>query len=149
MVRDTGSPRADAESDFLRARRHATLSSLARWVRHDPDVVNDSLSFTEVVDALGRKGERSLGAQVIPIDCIVGSVDKVRDFDRRFRPTSGRSRERWERMARKSRTGGGVPAHRRLQAGGLYFVRDGHHRVSVARALDVREIEASSPRSTP
>jgi ParB-like nuclease domain len=142
MVRDTGSPRADAESDFLRARRHATLSSLARWVRHDPDVVNESLSFTEVVDALGRKGERSLGVQVIPIDCIVGSVDKVRDFDRRFRPTSGRSRERWERMARKSRTGEAFPPIDVYKLGELYFVRDGHHRVSVARALDVREIEA-------
>ena len=142
MVRDTGSPRADAESDFLRARRHATLSSLARWVRHDPDVVNESLSFTEVVDALGRKGERSLGVQVIPIDCIVGSVDKVRDFDRRFRPTSGRSRERWERMASKSRTGEAFPPIDVYKLGDLYFVRDGHHRVSVARALDVREIEA-------
>jgi hypothetical protein len=142
MVRDTGSPRADAESDFLRARRHATLSSLARWVRHDPGVDNESLSFTEVVDALGRKGERSLGVQVIPIDRIVGSVDKVRDFDRRFRPTSGRSRERWERMARSSRTGQAFPPIDVYKLGELYFVRDGHHRVSVARALDIRELEA-------
>jgi hypothetical protein len=142
MVRDTGSPRADAESDFLRARRHATLSSLARWVRHDPDVVNESLSFTEVVDALGRKGERSLGVQVIPIDCIVGSVDKVRDFDRRFRPTSGRSRERWERMARKSRTGEAFPPIDVYKLGELYFVRDGHHRVSVARARGATTIDA-------
>jgi hypothetical protein len=142
MVRDTGSPRADAESDFLRARRHATLSSLARWVRHDSDVVNESLSFTEVLDALGRRGERSLGVQVIPIDNIVGSVDKVRDFDRRFRPTSGRSRERWEKMARKSRIGEAFPPIDVYKLGNLYFVRDGHHRVSVARALGTRVIEA-------
>ena len=142
MVRDTGSPRADAESDFLRARRHATLSSLARWVRHDPDSVNESLSFTEVIDALGRRGERSLGVQVIPIDCIVGSVDKVRDFDRRFRPRSGRSRERWEKIARKSRTGEAFPPIDVYKLGELYFVRDGHHRVSVSRALGFRDIEA-------
>jgi hypothetical protein len=142
MVRDTGSPRADAESDFLRARRHATLSSLAQWVRHDPDVVTESLSFTEVVDALGRRGERSLGVQVIPIDNIVGSVDKVRDFDRRFRPTSNRSRQRWERMARNSRTGEAFPPIDVYKLGNLYFVRDGHHRVSVGRALGAREIEA-------
>jgi len=142
MVRDTGSPRADAESDFLRARRHATLSSLAKWVRHDPDDASQSLSFTDVVDALGRRGERSLGVQVIPIDCIVGSVDKVRDFDRRFRPRSGKSRERWERMALKSRTGEAFPPIDVYKLGDLYFVRDGHHRVSVARALGVREIEA-------
>jgi hypothetical protein len=143
MVRDTGSPRADAESDFLRARRHATLSNLARWVRHDQDDVNETLSFTEVVDALGRRGERSLGIQVIPLDCIVGSVDKVRDFDRRFRPTSGRSRERWERMALKSRKGESFPPIDVYKLGNLYFVRDGHHRVSVARALGATSIEAS------
>ena len=142
MVRDTGSPRADAESDFLRARRHATLSSLARWVRHDSDDASESLSLNDVVDALGRRGERSLGVQVIPIDCIVGSVDKVRDFDRRFRPKSGKSRQRWEKMARKSRTGEAFPPIDVYKLGNLYFVQDGHHRVSVARALGVREIEA-------
>jgi hypothetical protein len=142
MVRDTGSPRADAESDFLRARRHATLSSLARWVRHDADDVRETLSFTEVVDALGRRGERYLGVQVIPMDAIVGSVDKVRDFDRRFRPTSGKSRERWERMARKSRTGEAFPPIDVYKLGHIYFVRDGHHRVSVGRALGATSIEA-------
>ena len=143
MVRDTGSPRADAESDFLRARRHATLSNLARWVRHDQDDVHETLSFSEVVDALGRRGERSLGAQVIPLDAIVGSVDKVRDFDRRFRPTSGRSRQRWENMAQKTRRGESFPPIDVYKLGNLYFVRDGHHRVSVARALGTKSIEAA------
>lgn len=142
MVRDTGSPRADAESDFLRARRHQVLSALAAWVRNDSHDVVKSLSFTEAVDALGRRGERNLGVQVIPMEAIVGSVDKVRDFDRRFRPTSGRSRERWERMARKSRTGEAFPPIEVYKLGELYFVRDGHHRVSVGRALGAREIEA-------
>jgi hypothetical protein len=142
MVRDTGSPRADAESDFLRARRHQVLSSLAGWMRSDTQSVSQSLSFDEVVEALGRRGERSLGVQVIPMDAIVGSVDKVRDFDRRFRPTSGRSRERWERMARKSRTGEAFPPIDVYKLGDLYFVRDGHHRVSVGRALGVDQIEA-------
>jgi len=53
----------------------------------------DRVAYThEVVDALGRRGERQLGLQEIPLDQIVGSVDKVRDFDRRFRPTTGRVR---------------------------------------------------------
>ncbi len=142
MVRDTGSPRADAESDFLRARRHQVLSSLAGWVRQDAADSNETLSFTEVVDALGRRGERSLGVRVIPLDAIVGSVDKVRDFDRRFRPTSGKSRQRWESMAIKSRSGGYLPPIDVYKLGNLYFVRDGHHRVSVARALGTTSIEA-------
>jgi hypothetical protein len=142
MVRDTGSPRADAESDFLRARRHQVLSSLAHWMRSDAQDNAQTLSFTEVLDALGRRGERSLGVQVIPLDCIVGSVDKVRDFDRRFRPTSDRSRQRWERMALKSRKGESFPPIDVYKLGNLYFVRDGHHRVSVARALGTKVIEA-------
>ena len=141
-MRDTGSPRVDAESDFLRARRHQVLSSLANRLRTDSHVTNETLSFSEVVDALGRRGERSLGLQVIPLDSIVGSVDKVRDFDRRFRPTSNRSRQRWEQMAIKSRSGGYLPPIDVYKLGNLYFVRDGHHRVSIARAFGTTSIEA-------
>jgi hypothetical protein len=111
-------------------------------MRNDTGDVRETLSFTEVVDALGRRGERYLGVQVIPMDAIVGSVDKVRDFDRRFRPTSGKSRERWERMARKTRSGESFPPIDVYKLGDLYFVRDGHHRVSVGRALGATSIEA-------
>ncbi len=142
MPRDTGSPRADAEFDFLRVRRHQTLSKLAHWMRADAQDVAETLSFSEVVDALGRRGERSLGLQVIPLDQIVGSVDKVRDFDRRFRPTSDRSRQRWERLAEKSRLGEYLPPIDVYKLGNLYFVRDGHHRVSVARAQGADQMEA-------
>jgi len=143
MVRDTGSPRADAEFDFLRVRRHQTLSKLAAWMRSDADMVTETLSFSDVVDALGRRGEKSLGIQLIPLDQIVGSVDKVKDFDRRFRPTSDRSRQRWERLAMKTRMGEYLPPIDVYKLGNLYFVIDGHHRVSVARAQGAHDIEAA------
>ena len=142
MPRDTGSPRADAEYDFLRVRRHQTLSKLAHWMRQDAQDVGETLSFSEVLDALGRRGERSLGVQLIPLDQIVGSVDKVKDFDRRFRPTSDRSRQRWEKLAEKSRLGEYLPPIDVYKLGNLYFVRDGHHRVSVARAQGATQMEA-------
>jgi uncharacterized ParB-like nuclease family protein len=142
MVRDTGSPRVDAEYDFLRVRRYQTLSKLASWMRSDADAVTETLSFNDVVDALGRRGEHSLGIQVIPLDQIVGSVDKVKDFDRRFRPTSDRSRQRWQQLAEKSRKGEYLPPIDVYKLGNLYFVIDGHHRVSVARAQGARVIEA-------
>ena len=142
MPRDTGSPRVDAEVDFLRMRRYQTLSKLAHWMRQDAQDVQETLSFDEVVDALGRRGERQLGLQEIPLDQIVGSVDKVRDFDRRFRPTSDRSRQRWEALAEKSRLGEYLPPIDVYKLGNLYFVRDGHHRVSVARALGATDIDA-------
>ena len=137
----SGSPRVDAESDFMRARRHQVLAGLAARVRGDSDLAQ-SLSFDEVVAALGRRGEHYVGTKVIPLDAIVGSVDKVRDFDRRFRPTSGRSRERWERLARASRKGEEIPPIDVYQVGDYYFVQDGHHRVSVARGLGIDRIEA-------
>jgi len=138
-----GTPRVDAESDFQRARRHQVLSSLAAFVRHDSHDLHETLSFDEVVNALGRRGERSLGLQLIPLHQIVGSVDKVRDFDRRFRPTSERSRQRWERLAEKSRLGEYLPPIDLYKLGNLYFVRDGHHRVSVARMHGADAIEAN------
>lgn len=139
---ESGSPRIDAESDFMRARRLQTLSSLAARLRGDHDDTSRALSFDEVVEALGPRGERRLGLQLIPLDAIIGSVDKVRDFDRRFRPTSDKNRARWERIARASRVGEEIPPIDVYKLGDYYFVRDGHHRVSVARALRLRLIEA-------
>ncbi|SDJ48188.1 ParB-like nuclease domain-containing protein [Actinokineospora alba] len=142
MARDTGFTRADAENDFLRMRRRQVLSRLAAWLRREPDDVNIMLPFDEVVAALGRKGEKRLGLQVIPLDSIIGSVDRTRDFDRRFRPTSGRARERWERLARAQRRGESIPPIEVYRIGDLHFVVDGHHRVSVAHALHLRTIDA-------
>jgi ParB-like nuclease family protein len=139
---DTGFPATDAEHDFLRARRRQVLSRLAAWLRREPDDVSEILPFDEVVAALGRTGERRLGLQVILLDSIVGSVDRTRDFDRRFRPRSGRSRERWERLARAQRRGEAIPPIDVYRVGELHFVKDGHHRVSVAHALGLRSIEA-------
>ncbi|MFC5993981.1 chromosome partitioning protein ParB [Pseudonocardia hispaniensis] len=139
---DTGFSHADAENDFLRVRRRQVLSRLASWLRREPDDISEILPFDEVVTALGRTGERPLGLQVIPLDSIVGSVDRTADFDRWFRPRSQRTRERWERLARAQRRGEPIPPIDVYRVGGLHFVRDGHHRVSVAHAVGLRVIEA-------
>ena len=68
MPADTGFPRADVENDFLRARRRQVLARLAQRLRREPDDVNLILPFDEVVAALGRTGERSLGLQTIRLD---------------------------------------------------------------------------------
>lgn len=142
MPRDTGFVRVDAEHDFLRVRRRQVLSRLASWLRREPDDVSLVLPFDEVVAALGAAGERYLGTQVIPLDSVVGSVDKTREFDRYFRPTTSRSRARWERLARAARRGEAIPPIEVYRVGELHFVRDGHHRVSVAHALGLDSIEA-------
>jgi hypothetical protein len=142
MPPDTGFPRADVENDFLRIRRRQVLARLAQRLRRGPDDVNLILPFDEVVAALGMRGERRLGLQTIPLDSIVGTVDSTRDFDRRFRPTSARVRERWERLALAQRRGEPIPPIDVYRIGDLHFVQDGHHRVSIAMASGATTIEA-------
>jgi hypothetical protein len=142
MPPDTGFPRADVENDFMRVRRRQVLSRLAQRLRRAPDDVNLILPFDEVIAALGMRGERRLGLQTIKLDTIVGTVDSSRDFDRRFRPTSGRVRERWERLALAQRRGEPIPPIEVYRVGGLHFVIDGHHRVSIAMATGATTIEA-------
>jgi hypothetical protein len=69
-------------------------------------------------------------------------VDRGREFDRSFRPTSGRVRRRWERIAAAQRRGESMPPIDVYRIGELHFVKDGHHRVSVARALGHSHIDA-------
>ena len=139
--RDTGLPRADAQYDFSRARRQRALSRLSARLRRAEDV-NHILPFEEVVRALGRTGERRLGQLLISLDSIVGTVDRSREFDRSFRPTSPRVRERWQGINLAQRKGQAMPPIDVYRIGDLHFVKDGHHRVSVARALGHRDIDA-------
>jgi len=140
--RSTGMPGVDAQHDFLRARRRAATARVAGRLRGEPDDVGVILPYEEVIEALGFVSERYLGLRVVALDLIVGTVDRDRDFDRRFRPTSGRVRSRWEHIAQAMRRGESMPPVDLLQVGQIYFVRDGHHRVSVSRALRREDIDA-------
>jgi hypothetical protein len=140
VARDTGLPQTDAQFDFNRQRRRRGVARLAsRLRRGDVDVI---LPFEEVVQALGWRGERQLGLQSIELDSIVGTVDRGREFDRSFRPTSGRVRTRWERINAAQRKGEAMPPIDVYRIGEVHFVKDGHHRVSVARALGNDTIDA-------
>jgi hypothetical protein len=135
-------PGLDAQHDFLRARRQATVARLAARLRGEPDDVGLILPYEEVIAALGFRSERSLGMRVVPLDAIVGTVDRGGEFDRHFRPRSPLLRERWERLAAAMRRGESMPPVDLLKIGETYFVRDGHHRVSVSRALGRPDIDA-------
>ena len=140
---DTGSPREDAKSIFDRQRRRRALSKIVSRLRFEPDDVSFMLPFEEVVGALGRRSERDLGVQLIPLDSIIGTVDRRQgEFDRAFRPASAATRGRWERIAAARRRGESMPPIDVYRIGEVHFVQDGHHRVSVARALGDTEIEA-------
>jgi hypothetical protein len=79
---------------------------------------------------------------LVTIAQILGSEGRCGDFDRDFNPLHDHGRERWLRMAAAKRRGSPLPPVDLVQVGNLYFVQDGHHRISVARALGQRHIEA-------
>ena len=140
--RSTGFPAADAQDDFLRERRRHLLARMGQRLRFAPADAGAALSYDRVVGSLGVVSEHAEGLQTIPLDAIVGSVDKSGDYDRQFRPRSDLLRERWQRIAVAQRRGESVPPIDVYRVGNMYFVKDGHHRVSVARALGKRTIDA-------
>ena len=142
MAPDTGFPVQDARDDFLRARRRAAMSSVRRRLHGRNATYDVLLPFDEVVAALGRRGERDLGEQVIDVDSVVGSVDRSTGFDRLFRPTSDEMERRFQRIDVALRRGEEMPPIDVYRIGDVHFVIDGHHRVAVARALGWTTINA-------
>ena len=138
---DTGVPWVDAEDDFARAHRRHVLSRLVSWLRREPDDTS-LLRFDEVLSVLGFRGEYYLGLRTIRLDTVVGTVEEARGFDRRFRPVSDRDRERWELLDLAERYGTVIPPIEVYRIGDLHFVKDGHHRVSVAIATGQQMIDA-------
>jgi hypothetical protein len=86
---------------------------------------------------------RHAGIRTVPIDQIRGTQDRGHDFDRDFNPLQDRTERRWLGIAAARELGKALPPVDLVQVGNVYFVRDGHHRISVARALGQRDIEAN------
>ncbi len=142
----TGFGGSDAKDDFDRARRRQVLARARGTVRGRKRAAapDDLVPLVEVVAGLGgRVSERPLGVARVPIDAVIGTVDRTDGFDRRFLPTSSKGRQRWERVAQAVRRGDTLPPVELYRLGELFFVIDGHHRVSVARALGLAEVEAN------
>ena len=139
---DTGFPRADAENDFLRARRRQFRAAAARRLRGRPADSGRLVPLDKILGSLGWRGQRPLGVQSIRLNTIAGTTDARRDFDRCFRPTSNRVRSRWEQLALAQRRGAAMPPIEVYRVGGQHFVNDGHHRVSIAAATGQQLIDA-------
>jgi hypothetical protein len=102
----------------------------------------DLLRFEEVKHRLRLRDERYLGLQEIPVEKIIGSVGRYRDFTRSFLPRTNAIRSRWQRLDALARGPEGFPPIEVYKVGDVYFVLDGNHRVSVARQLGAKTIEA-------
>src|SRR4051794_1130853 len=136
-----------AREDFERARRKAFMSEIGAFFSRRP---NTLLSFAEVQKALPVKGHIYRGVQQVPVEAIQGTVDRYHDFDRNFLPTQTHTRDRWEAIDRAALASEVLPPIQVYKIGDIYFVKDGNHRVSVARErgmeyLDAEVIEIPTP----
>ena len=92
----------------------------------------------------GARAPRTHSAQTrpVPLAEIVGSENRAEDFDAEFRPLERHTRDRWISIAAARRLGVALPAVDLVAGPDGYYVRDGHHRISVARAAGQLDIEA-------
>jgi hypothetical protein len=126
-------------SDFSRARGKAILSQIQHFIHGSADQL---LSFNDVKDILKPKNQVYRGSQTVPLKLIVGSEGRYRDFNKYFLPRSEHHRSRWERVDEAHLRDIILPSIQLYEIGGVYFVRDGNHRVSVARSQNVEFIDA-------
>jgi hypothetical protein len=128
-----------AQEDFARARTRELLSRISRLL--DPEREN-LLPFEEVKAILRPGGETYVGMEAVPVDRIVGSEGRYRDFNRHFLPRREFLKSRWISVDMAHYNDVPLPPVRLYEAGGVYFVRDGNHRVSVARMRGQTMIDA-------
>ena len=138
-MRDNAYIRDQAEQDFTRARHRAWIQSLRTVV--NPEACQ-LLSFHDIKKLLKPVREKYMGMKAVPIDSIVGSEDRYQDFSRHFFPKKEHLRQRWMSIDRAHLSDLILPPIKLLKIGNLYFVRDGNHRVSVARSQGVTTIDA-------
>lgn len=126
--------------DMYTARRNRGLvMRLANLVRQRNKLqdLNDEMADHEVV------AQHALGEQSVRLDQIVGTQGRASDFDRDFNPLNSNSRQRWTSIATAELAGMDMPAVDLVKIGSQYFVSDGHHRISVARAMGSKYIDAN------
>ena len=128
-----------AAMDFNQARTKAFISQIQNFMNADRD---NLLSFNDVKEILRPKNQVYRGMQAVPISKIVGSEGRYRDFNKYFLPRGEHLRNRWERIDLANIRDIPLPPISLYEIGGAYFVRDGNHRVSVARLQGSEEIDA-------
>lgn len=126
------------QSDSYIAPAARKLFNEARWIAWRKKLIallsHQPRQLCKLADLPPAGGQYYLGLKSVPLDQIRGSVGKSNDFDTEFYPLRERSAERWGRVATISMYGKPLPPVELIQVGEIYYVVDGHHRISVARA---------------
>ncbi|MHB1294237.1 MAG: universal stress protein [Anaerolineae bacterium] len=135
-----------AAEDYNRAKRAASMRRL--W----SSVTGQNISliaFEDLKKTVGLVSQHYRGVQPVPLDKIIGSLNRSEDFDRAFMPTQYHSRKKWVSVDSAHLEGITLPPVSLYRVGDAYFVVDGHHRVSVARQqgqtfVDAEVVEVQS-----
>jgi hypothetical protein len=128
-----------ASEDFSKARTRELLQRVSGLLGSQEDRL---LSLDEVKAILRPGSETYEGIKAVPIDLIVGSEGRYRDFNRHFLPRHDHLKTRWVRVDLAHYTDVPLPPVRLYKVGGVYFVRDGNHRVSVAKLRGQTQVDA-------
>ena len=131
--------KAKSEEDFNRAHTKAFINEIQHLL--SPEEAN-LISLTDVKQMIKSNAETYIGMKVIPIDKIVGSEGRYKDFDNRFFPKSTHLKNRWQHVDEAALNDITLPPIKVYEIAGLYFVRDGNHRVSVAKTRGTEFIDA-------
>jgi hypothetical protein len=115
------------------------VSRLKNRIMHLPQWLFD---LNVLKSGLSLRSSFYSGIQVVPVHSIIGSEGKATDFDMGFHPIKEASRERWVSLAMAYMACLPLPPVELIQIGDAYFVRDGHHRISVSRAFGQSSIDA-------
>jgi hypothetical protein len=133
---DSQTPEAKA---FQQARDQAKREQLWSRLRRRPA---DLLCFPEVRDQLQAYTAEGTTYSEVPLEAVVGSVQRCSDYTRSFLPLKDSDQQRWTRIKQAFADSKPLPPIQVVQLGQAYFVADGHHRVSVARQLGLSHLEA-------
>ena len=131
--------RSQSQEDFSKARNKALFNELQHFLNPEETQL---LSLEDVKKMLKPTGEVYQGMRTVPVDLIVGSEGRYHDFDNHFFPKNNHLQQRWENIDRAHLENVILPPINLYELGGLYFVRDGNHRVSVAKAQGIADLDA-------
>lgn len=130
---------SQTDDDFSKAHNKALVNEIQHLLNPEEATL---ISFTDIKKLLKPKDEVYKGMQVVPINLIVGSEGRYKDFDNHFFPKSTFLKDRWEHIDMAHIQDVTLPPISLYEVGGLYFVRDGNHRVSVAKSRGCENIDA-------
>jgi len=145
IVLDMGGKQENTALQIVAKRKFNSLLRTAQFKRWQARLTGHAQHLQAVPTAANGchlASYHDAGQRSVPISEIKGSENRTHEFDPEFHPLTAHLESRWVGVASAMMRGVPMPPVKLIQVDGLYYVRDGHHRISVARELGQVEIDA-------